>query len=240
MSLIDTWAATGAGAFSLSENALYTVEAWNTFLQRLTDNGIFTVSRWHNPQNIGETGRVIGLAVAALLSLDIHEPSKHIALITTDRISTLLLSKTAFSADDLATLQQTSNELGYTLACSPDITPENSILREILSCSSLNDLKQATNGKDLNYTPPTDENPYFFNMLKLSNLGAALQAAPGVIRGNLLATCTLIVLLGSLLIVAFATILLPLWLKKPVRHSGKDFTTKKTELTEKPAGIFLR
>src|SRR5690606_37100186 len=31
MSLIDTWAATGAGAFSLSENALYTVEAWQTF-----------------------------------------------------------------------------------------------------------------------------------------------------------------------------------------------------------------
>src|SRR4029077_14167619 len=35
MSLIDTWAATGAGAFSLSENALYTVEAWTTILERL-------------------------------------------------------------------------------------------------------------------------------------------------------------------------------------------------------------
>jgi len=31
MSLIDTWAATGAGAFSLSENALYTTEAWEVF-----------------------------------------------------------------------------------------------------------------------------------------------------------------------------------------------------------------
>ena len=28
MSLIDTWAATGAGAFTLTENGLYTVEAW--------------------------------------------------------------------------------------------------------------------------------------------------------------------------------------------------------------------
>src|SRR5207237_8114533 len=36
MSLIDTWAATGAGAFSLSENGLYTVEAWRIFLSRLT------------------------------------------------------------------------------------------------------------------------------------------------------------------------------------------------------------
>ena len=32
MSLIDTWAATGAGAFSLSENGLYTTEAWSVVL----------------------------------------------------------------------------------------------------------------------------------------------------------------------------------------------------------------
>jgi hypothetical protein len=32
MSLIDTWAATGAGAFSLSENGLYTTQAWHHFL----------------------------------------------------------------------------------------------------------------------------------------------------------------------------------------------------------------
>ena len=58
MALIDTWAATGAGAFSLSENALYTVEAWQTFLSRLTEDGIFTVSRWYSAEHIGETGRV--------------------------------------------------------------------------------------------------------------------------------------------------------------------------------------
>src|SRR5262249_16061893 len=46
MSMIDTWAATGAGAFTLSENGLYTVEAWRRFWDRLTDQGVFTVSRW--------------------------------------------------------------------------------------------------------------------------------------------------------------------------------------------------
>src|SRR5579863_1178110 len=33
MSLIDTWAATGAGGFTLSENGLYTTEGWLTFLK---------------------------------------------------------------------------------------------------------------------------------------------------------------------------------------------------------------
>ena len=60
MSLTDTWAATGAGAFSLSENSLYTIEAWDLFLNRLEDNGIFTVSRWGSPHQTGETGRLGG------------------------------------------------------------------------------------------------------------------------------------------------------------------------------------
>ena len=49
MSLIDTWAATGAGAFSLSENGLYTLEGWRAFLKALNDDGVFTVSRWFSP-----------------------------------------------------------------------------------------------------------------------------------------------------------------------------------------------
>ena len=46
MSLTDTWAATGVGAFSLTENGLYTVQGWRYFLASLAPNGVFTVSRW--------------------------------------------------------------------------------------------------------------------------------------------------------------------------------------------------
>ena len=56
MSMIDTWAATGAGAFSLSENGLYTLEGWRAFLRAINDNGVFTVSRWYSPGDVNETG----------------------------------------------------------------------------------------------------------------------------------------------------------------------------------------
>src|ERR1051325_1116571 len=46
-SLIDTWAATSAGAYVLTENGLYTKEAWITFLDHLTPDGILTMSRWY-------------------------------------------------------------------------------------------------------------------------------------------------------------------------------------------------
>ncbi|MGH8454580.1 MAG: hypothetical protein ACRESW_08515, partial [Nevskiales bacterium] len=58
MSMIDTWAATGAGAFSLSENGLYTLEGWRAFLKTINEDGAFTVSRWYDPGNADETGRM--------------------------------------------------------------------------------------------------------------------------------------------------------------------------------------
>ena len=39
-SLVDTWAATAAGAYTLTENTLYTVEAFDDYLDHLTDDGM--------------------------------------------------------------------------------------------------------------------------------------------------------------------------------------------------------
>ncbi len=44
--LVDTWASTAAGAFALSENNLYTTEAFRDYLTHLTDDGLLTFTRW--------------------------------------------------------------------------------------------------------------------------------------------------------------------------------------------------
>jgi len=62
ISLIDTWAATAAGAFVLSENSVYTVEAWRIFLERLTDGGVLSVSRWYSESQPAEIYRLVSLA----------------------------------------------------------------------------------------------------------------------------------------------------------------------------------
>ena len=41
-SLVDTWAATSAGAMTLSENALYTVDGWKVFYEHLKAGGVIT------------------------------------------------------------------------------------------------------------------------------------------------------------------------------------------------------
>lgn len=60
ISLIDTFAATAAGAFVLTENSLYTVEAWKIFLDHLTPNGCWTGEA---PPDVGRAGVVVDTPV---------------------------------------------------------------------------------------------------------------------------------------------------------------------------------
>jgi hypothetical protein len=227
MSLIDTWAATGAGAFSLSENGLYTVEAWQMIIKRLARDGIFTVSRWHDPENIGETGRLLSLAVASLIRSGIESPSDHLALVTMDRISTLLLFRDAIGQADIDELTRVCGELQFNVEHVPGRSAENELLGEILAAKTEAELTAAVTGKNLNYTPPTDDNPYFFNMLKLSQLRNVLRPSLGVVRGNVFATLSLLALLFTLFIVTVATIVIPLGLRT---RFGIDKSTEATTL----------
>ena len=111
MSLIDTWAGTGAGAFTLTENGLYTVEAWQRFLGRLNPGGLFTVSRWYAPGDVNETGRLVSLAVATLLADGAAEPRRHLFLATSGNIATLILSKSPFSPATLGVLKKAAKAL---------------------------------------------------------------------------------------------------------------------------------
>ena len=45
LSLVDTWAASAAGAFVLTENSLYTVEAFRTYLEHLEPDGLLSIAR---------------------------------------------------------------------------------------------------------------------------------------------------------------------------------------------------
>ena len=71
--LVDTWASTAAGAFALSENNLYTTDAFRDYLQHLTDDGMLAFTRWgFDPPR--ESLRLISLAIEALRQLGETDP----------------------------------------------------------------------------------------------------------------------------------------------------------------------
>ncbi len=63
--LVDTWASTAAGAFALSENNLYTTDAFRDYLSHLSDDGLMAFTRW-GFQPARESLRVVSLAMQGL------------------------------------------------------------------------------------------------------------------------------------------------------------------------------
>jgi hypothetical protein len=212
MSMIDTWAATGVGAFSLSENGLYTVQGWRHFLSSLASDGVFTVSRWYSPDNMSETGRLLSLAKGTLLDFGVQDPAGHLFLASLNNLSTLIVGRTPFSPEDLARLHDISQRLGYTVLVSPDVQPKSEVLRGIMQAPDLAALRALPAIYHIDVSPPTDERPFFFNQLRITDPLAmidALNATSGVIKGNLAATLTLVIIILLSLILVILTIILP-------------------------------
>jgi spermidine synthase len=211
MSLIDTWAATGAGAFTLSENGLYTREGWRILLNRLTPRGVFSVSRWFSASRSSETSRLISLAVAALLDRHVASPSQHLVLAASGNVATLLVSPSPFDQRDRDTIERTVNAFGFRLLLAPWHPADDVLLRAIASSSSPAALAAAIADHRYDYSAPTDERPFFFNMLRPASL-LDLDAVPqgGVAGGNLRATVTLLVLLALTTVLVAAIVVWPL------------------------------
>lgn len=209
MSLIDTWAATGAGAFTLTENGLYTREAWKVFLDALTPAGVFSVSRWFNPSNLSESNRLLSLGVAALLDRGIAEPRRHVVMLSRLHVATLMVSPSPFTDEDRATVEQLAADEGFDLLITPWAAGKLDRLERIAASRSFADLDAAVADPDLDYSPPTDERPYFFNLLKLSGINERLSRE-SIAWGNLGATVTLAALCVIAAILVLAIILWPL------------------------------
>lgn len=220
MSLTDTWAATGAGAFTLSENALYTVEAWNIFMDRLSDEGIFTVSRWYDPEALGETGRVLSLAVAALKRAGNRVPADHIAMVVKGSVSTVIVGREPLREVDIAVLRGACDDLEFELVLYPGKLPRHPVLRRVLEGEPLSRMDEVAATAWLSYDPPTDERPYFFNMVKCNKAITSLwprselqgNGVSGIVHGNIVAMRFLTMLILCLLLLSVVTVVFPLML----------------------------
>jgi SAM-dependent methyltransferase len=212
MSLVDTWAATGAGAFTLSENGLYTLDAWRIFLDRLTSRGVLSVSRWFDPHNVSETSRLVGLAVASLLDRGVAQPDRHIVLAARERVATLMVAASPFTTEDQAKVEEIAARRGFDVRLAPWRPGDSGTLVGRISRSrTVEELGRATADPLYDYSPPTDARPYYFNMLRpraLFSLGELSRQ--GALGGNLQATLLLVTLLGIATALVTAIVLWPL------------------------------
>ena len=209
MSLIDTWAATGAGAHALAENGLYTVEAWRTFMARLAPGGVFTVSRWFLGGVHDETTRLLALSVATLQARGVKNPRRHLMLASSGAIATVLLSRDPFTADDSARAAAAAAQFGFTILVGPGAI-EHPKLARILDARDRATLDRITLEPTLDLRAPTDERPFFFNILRVRAWFLSLPADAVALEGNRRATQALLLAFVSSLVLAALAIGVPL------------------------------
>jgi spermidine synthase len=212
MSLIDTWAATGAGAFTLSENGLYTVNGWKRFLSRLTPTGVFTVSRWYTAAHVDETARILSLAMATLMEMGEPSPAAHLYLAANRQLSTLIVGRAPLSASDVRSLDAAVRAMHYQTLAAPDRPSADAVFDRILRARTVDELVRIGRSTPLNLGPTWDSSPFFFNQLRLSDPASmlrALRSAPGVMAGNLAASLTLLTLVVVSALVVLVVIIAP-------------------------------
>ena len=231
ISLIDTWAATAAGAFVLGENSLYTVEAWTIFLQHLAGDGMLSVSRWYFRDRPAELYRTTTLAVEALRTLGITEPRRHIAIVRNmrpltystsasdrpDGVGTILVSRRPFIDGELDTLERESARLQFDVPFSPRNVLDETFTR----LTAPGDRRAFLDNYPINVAAPTDDSPFFFNMLRLRDMWSFSLLNFGNLSHNMKAVATLGVLVMTVAVLTALCILLPLWMtRERVRLAG--------------------
>ena len=201
-SLVDTWAATAAGAFALTENALYTVEAFDDYLDHVTDRGIVTITRWHTGAG-GETARLLILASAALEDHGVTtgQARKHMIYAVSKRngLGTMILKRTEITPEELARVEAVCKANDFEVQISPSSTPDQPLARY---------LDQGPYGERVgaapeNLSPPTDDRPFFFYFKKAGDLfrPTGLMNDPGL---------WILISLGSVTVLSLAFVVAPL------------------------------
>ena len=159
-SLVDTWAATAAGAYTLTENTLYTKEAFEDYYDHLTPRGVLTITRW-----VFDGLRLVSLAQAACESRGCSA-ANHMAIVQQDRVATFLLKKSAFTQDDVEHLRTTANSLGFTVLYAPGQTDTSNDYAKLVLA---NDRQAFYDGYHHDVSPTTDNRPFFFHTTKIKD-----------------------------------------------------------------------
>ncbi|MCU1306053.1 MAG: hypothetical protein JWN45_748 [Acidobacteriaceae bacterium] len=202
MTLVDTWASTAAGAFALSENSLYTTEAFREYFDHLKPDGIIAVTRWEfrEPR---EALRVVSVAMAALHQFGLGDVSRHFMIVSRGDLNedgvpvTVLAKKRAFTAEEEnAVRQHLSNYPPLKLLYAPSQASANAFSELIQS----NDPDAFTRHYAYNVTPVTDNAPFFFFTLKPASLLHSSRAMDWKVNLG-------VAVLGMLLIISVLAVL---------------------------------
>jgi spermidine synthase len=215
MTLVDTWASTAAGAFALSENNLYTVEAFREYFDHLKPDGMIAITRWEfrHPR---EALRVIAVAMEALHRLGITNLARNFIVasqgsLDEDGIPVVVLAKKSpfTPAEEDAVSAHLDKYPQLESLYLPSDSEQNSFSDLIAS----NDPYAFARGYPYNTAPVTDNAPFFFFTLKPTQILGERSSHRAIDWKVNLGVLVLVLVLGISLVAVLAFLILPLALR---------------------------
>jgi spermidine synthase len=231
IALLDSFGASAAGLYSLSENYLYTVQALQEYLAHLSPGGMLAISRWIKlPPR--DTLKLFATAVEALRQSGIDEPEQRLVLIRGWQTSTLLIKNDPFREKEIHSIKKFCEARSFDTDYYPGITLAETNHYNVLAEPYFFQGAQALLSDEAetylqNYKfilqPASDDQPYFFHFFKWGVLKEILAlrgqgGMPLLEWGYLILIATLI----QALIASLVLILLPLWLSRRLLNNKTE------------------
>lgn len=203
-SLVDTWAATAAGAYTLAENSLYTVEAFEDYLDHLSENGMLTMTRW-----VFDGLRLVSLARAACERRG-QDASRQLAIVGHDKVATLILKRTPFTREEVQRLAEISDSLGFEPLYLPG---QEHAANDYAALALAPDAEAFYGSYKQDIRPTTDDRPFFFHTTRLEDQWEVAFGRAMLFGNGLSALLTLM---------GIATVLVVLFILAPLAVAGGE------------------
>ncbi len=221
LSGVDTKSVLSSGALALSENHLYTREAFRDYLASLKPDGVLSIVRFGEPEAL----RLAATAVVALRDLGISHPEQHMVVIKNylaydvivqkrgdwdDRARQALYQRFWFHDRPFRGLDVVFlKPFGYRAEVRPDLVYEptddrDPVFRRFFAQVRDGTLERFAAAYPANIVPASDDRPFFFDTTRY-DLPSAMTA-PHV--------PVLIDMLISVLLLAAALVLAPVWITR--------------------------
>ncbi len=167
------------GIYSLTEDYHFTEEAFKDYFNRLSDEGLLTISMYLFPPPRQEI-KLANVIYSALKSLEIKYPQNHIAIISTWGTITFLVKHNSLNENDIVNLKYFCNKRRFDTVYFPGITKRDvNIYNKFDEPIYFNLISQVFNEssrekflKDYLFDiySVNDERPFFYHFFKMDKL----------------------------------------------------------------------
>jgi hypothetical protein len=151
--------APAAGAFTFTEDHLYTTEAFQTYLDRLAPGGMLAFSRFIYEKRIV---RLVATARAALEARGVTGAPGCLFIAAERGLASVLIKNEPFTGPELAALERRCGELGFQVLYSPDGAGDSPIA-EVLRAP---DPAAYLAALPYDATPVGDDRPFFYYLMR--------------------------------------------------------------------------